>query len=108
MNRKYRLLAQLVSVTVLTCRKEARNKRKLFSIDGKFFWASENKVFLPKKEKNGFASISVTVSTCRKKKLNKRKRFPQTESASLPYGLANCLKIGKLLSLEGVSHKWEK
>ena len=58
-------LFQLISVTVLTCRKEAQNKkRKQFSLDRKFVSASGNKVFPPK---NGFLLIYVTVFTCRKK-----------------------------------------
>ena len=58
-------LFQLISVTVLTCRKEERKKkRKQFPLDRKYLSASGNKVFPPK---NAFALVSVTVFTCRKK-----------------------------------------
>ena len=57
-------LFQLVSVTVLICRKKAPNKRKQFSLYTKSLSASVNKVF---PQKNGFPLISVTVSTVEKK-----------------------------------------
>ena len=49
-------LLQLVLVTVLTCRKKARNKRKPFWIDRKFFFASglSSKKKRKKKKKKSF------------------------------------------------------
>ena len=82
---------------LLTWRKEARNKRKQFSIDRKSLYASGNKVTPPK---NGFPLISVNC-------------FHWTEYASPQHGLEDSFKNTfpldrKQLSLEGVSKKWEK
>ena len=65
---------QLVSRTVFTCKKEAQNKNKQFSLDRKSLSADGNKAFPPKKW------ISTNSSDCFhwwKKRINKRKRFQQ-------------------------------
>ena len=75
---------QLVSVTVSTCRKEARNERKQFPLGVKSFSIGTKSV------PNKFVSTNIGESfQLSKKKLNKRKRFPQTENPSPPYRMKN-------------------
>ena len=81
---------QLVSVKVLTCRKEAKNKkRKKFSLHRKSLSASENEVF---HLNIGFPLISLTVSTCRKRDEIRENGFLRIENASPPYGLEDSFK----------------
>ena len=90
-------LFQQVSVTVLTCMKEPRNKKgKQFSLDKKSLYASGNKVFLPR---NGLSLISETVFTCGKKNQIRENGFHRTENVSPPYGLEDWFK--NTLPLDG-------
>ena len=84
-------LFQLISVAVSICRKEPRNKKKLFPLDRKSFStgakSSPNKLF---------PLISVKVSMCRKKSLNKRKRFSQDRKSI--YSIRNKTLVQKQVS----------
>ena len=109
-NKMYRLynLFKLVSLTVSTCRKEARNKRKQFPLDTKSLSTSGNKVS-PKNQviyfSGGFQQ--------QKKDSTREKDFHKTETPYPPYGIKNLFKntfpLGKKqLSLAGVSEKKKK
>ena len=81
-------LFQLVSVTVSTCRKAARNKRKHFSMDRKSFPSSGNKFFPKKWVSTNFSGFPLV-----EKILNKRKWFPQDRNPSPQYVMKNSFKI---------------
>ena len=101
-------LLQLVSVTVFTCRKEGRNKRKQLPLREKSLSTGKSLSQI-----NLLPLISVMVSTCRKKYWRRENGFHKRENPSPPYGMKN-LFINTLpldieyLSLAKVSEKWEK
>ena len=101
-------LLKLVSLTVSTCRKEARNKRKQFPLDTKSLSTSGNKV----SPKNSVIYFSDGFQQ-QKKDSTREKDFHKTENPYPPYEIKDLFKntfpLGKKqLSLAGVSGKKRK
>ena len=65
-------LFSLVSLTVFTCRKETRTKKKQFPLDKKSLYTSGNKIFSKKLVSTKFSDDF----DLKKKRLNMRKRLP--------------------------------